>query len=146
MVIVELMLSCQQTLFPHLCPTDMTWLLSFPVPWNLGTLRSYFPSFSGFNSTSLAAAGGDAAGVHCCSHRIFCLSSSSSCSVTLVFPPLFLSAEPAWAIAPLALCHLHFLIFWFNPALLNLPLPCVLPNSYLNLYRFVPDSPSSHWH
>lgn len=92
MVIEELMLSCQQTLFPHLCPTAMTWILSFPVPWNLGIPSSYLPSFSGFNSTSLAAAGGDAAGVHCCSHRIFYLPSSSSCSVTLVFPPLFLSA------------------------------------------------------
>lgn len=29
MVIEELMLSCQQPLFSGLCPTDMTWILSF---------------------------------------------------------------------------------------------------------------------
>lgn len=88
MVIEELMLSCQQTL---LVSAQQTWLGYYhsSVPWNLGILSNYFPSFSGFNSTSLAAAGGDAAGVHCCSHRILYLSSSSSCSVTLLFPPSF---------------------------------------------------------
>lgn len=106
MVIEERMLSCQQTR-----------LGCYPaVPWNLGTLNSHFPFYSGFNSTSLTTAGVDAGimywrGAHCCSLRTSYLSTSSICWVIFIFLPFILcDFFQAVALLPFQLVFMYSLL------------------------------------